>query len=412
LDKRLLLSAYACEPFKGSEPGVGWNYAIELSKYFNVWVITRANNAESIKSVKDIELNEKLHFIYYDLPKWILKFKKGNLGVQIYYYLWQIGIYFEVKKMHGQLNFDLIHHVTFGRYWSPSFLSLIGLPFIWGPVGGGESAPIRLWSSFNLKGIIYELTREIARILSNLDPFISITARRSDLILVKAKETKDKVRKLSHSPIIIWSEVGFSNFEFERLISLQAEVSSPIRFISIGRLVHIKGYNLSIAAFAKAEIADSEYWIVGDGPEREKLENLCKKLGVNDRVHFFGWLQRDQALEKLKKCHIMLHPSLHDSGGWACPEAMAAAKPVICLDIGGPAFQVTAETGFKIPPLSYAQVVTDISSTMTYLVNNPIVIRDMGKAAQEHIRNDYRWESVGKELSLLINDIPKINVNK
>ena len=87
-------------------------------------------------------------------------------------------------------------------------------------------------------------------------------------------------------------------------------------------------------------------------------------MGLEKSVKFWGLVDRSQVLGLLGQCHALIHPSLHDSGGWVCLEAMAAGRPVICLDWGGPGFQVNDETGFKIYPTSPDQVVTEMAIAM------------------------------------------------
>ena len=100
-------------------------------------------------------------------------------------------------------------------------------------------------------------------------------------------------------------------------------------------------------AFAQfqTEFPASEYWFIGDGPERKSLENLARRFGIARKTIFWGEMTRRNALRKLAECDVLLHPSLHDSGGFVSVEAMAAGRPVICLDLGGLALQVTDETG-------------------------------------------------------------------
>ena len=160
---KVLISAYACEPGKGSEPGVGWNVAREMAKHHDIWVLTRANNRPAIEA----ELAENpvpgLHFAYYDLPRWAKWWKRGGRGVQLYYYLWQLGAYRVARRLHREVGFDLAHHVTFVKYWAPSLVSRLPVPFVWGPVGGGESAPKAFWDDFGPEGRRYERLRELAR---------------------------------------------------------------------------------------------------------------------------------------------------------------------------------------------------------------------------------------------------------
>ena len=111
IKKNILISAYACEPNKGSEPGVGWNWAIELIRLgHNVKIITRSNNQNSInKLIKTEKKLKRNNFFYYDLPKFFLFFKnKIPFGVQIYYYLWQIFLYKNLKKQKFINNYQII----------------------------------------------------------------------------------------------------------------------------------------------------------------------------------------------------------------------------------------------------------------------------------------------------------------
>src|SRR5205085_4320643 len=92
--------------------------------------------------------------------------------------------------------FDIVHHVTLVSYWMPSFLALLPLPFVWGPVGGGESAPPQFWLSFSARGKTYELARQVARALFQLDPFVRLTARRADCAVGTTEETAQRLRAL------------------------------------------------------------------------------------------------------------------------------------------------------------------------------------------------------------------------
>src|SRR6266516_1550188 len=176
---RVLLSAYACEPGKGSEPGVGWNWVCQAARFHEVWVITRANHRAPIEAALARQPLPTVHFVYVDLPLWVRFWKRGRPSAFIYYYLWQIAAYFTAKELHQQIGFDVVHHVTFVKYAMPSFMALLPVPFVWGPVGGGETTPSGFWKSFSLHGKLYEIFRALVRSLFELDPFVRLTARRS-----------------------------------------------------------------------------------------------------------------------------------------------------------------------------------------------------------------------------------------
>ena len=167
---------------------------------------------------------------------------------------------------------------------------------------------------------------------------------------------------------------------------------------------------MSLQAFAQALAQGSlepgsEYWILGDGPEREALEKLAATLNIQSQVKFFGMLPRAKTLQQLGKCHVLLHPSLHDSGGLVCLEAMAASRPVICLDTGGPALQVSAQTGIKVAAQNPQQVVADLAAAIATLASDPQHRTQLGKAARQSVVADFSWSKKGQQLAQLYTDL-------
>ncbi|MBD2072644.1 glycosyltransferase family 4 protein [Phormidium sp. FACHB-592] len=403
----VLLSAYACRPDKGSEPGVGWNMAQELARYHNVCVFTREENRLAIEKELSERPNSRLRVIFYDLPTWLRWWKRDQRGVHLHHYLWQFAIYFAARKLHREVKFDLVHHVTYGRYSAPSFLSLLPIPFVWGPLGGGESVPHSLWLDFSLTNKIYETLRSLARTVGEFDPFVRLTAFRSSVAITSTPETAERLKVLGVRRIeVIPGQTGINQQELEELGNLpQVSEKKGIRFVSIGRLLHWKGFHLGLRAFAHANIPDSEYWIIGDGAERQQLEALINELGVRDRVRFYGNLPRDKTLHYLGQCDALVHPSLHDFSPTVCLEAMAASRPVICLNLGGPAIQISDEAGFKIAATAPAQVTQDMANVMKRLATDFNLRLRMGDAGRKRVCELYGWDAKGQFFNQLYKDI-------
>lgn len=402
---KVLVSAYACRPNMGSEPGVGWNVVRELVKNHKVWVFTRYDNRPTIEAELVSNPIPGLHIVYYDLPHWVRWSKQEQRRVQLHYYLWQIGAYFVARNLHREVGFDIVHHVTYVKYWSPSFLSLLPVPFIWGPVGGGESAPKAFWQDFSLCGKAYETLRDFVRWLGECDPFVHLTAKRSVLARATTEDTAERVRKIGARNVQVFPEAGLPKEEIARLAQYAMPNGCSVKFISMGRLLHWKGFHLGLRAFAKADLPDAEYWVVGDGPESERLQTIVEDLGIVQQVKFWGRLPRDETLQKLGQCVALVHPSLHDSGGWVCLEAMAAGRPVVCLDLGGPAVQVTQETGFKVPAHTPEQAVRDLAEAMARLAKDSELRVRMGQAGQKRVSEVYSWEIKGQSLAQLYEEI-------
>jgi len=407
---KVLVSAYSCEPLKGSEPGVGWNWVRQIARFNDIWVITRANNKKQIENAAIKKNIRNVNWIYFDLPKWTRFWKKGTRGVHLYYCLWQIGTYLIARRIHKKIKFDLVHHLTFGNYWMPTFIYLLKVPFVWGPLGGGESAPKPFLKSFSRRGRIQEHLRVLTRYLFERTPFVKLAVKNASVTLVKSKETSEKLKILGSSNLQLYSEAGLTEEEFKLLEKMPFRRKNPFRLISIGRLLYLKGFHFGLMAFNmfQKEYAFSEYWLIGEGPERRNLESLAVKLGIIGKVRFLGGLSRIKVLEKLGECDVLLHPSLHDSGGWVCLEAMAAGCPIICLDIGGPSVQVTCENGFKIQADSPHQVVKNITEAIINLANNETLRMKMGEIGRKRIREFFLWSNKVK----FIQEIYRKTMNK
>jgi glycosyltransferase involved in cell wall biosynthesis len=402
---KILLSTFACEPGLGSEEGVGWNTVIQTAKYHETWVLTRNFCRPFIEEELAKNPNPNLHFVYLDPFGWSEDWKGRQGLLQLHYYLWQIWAYFIAKKLHKEINFDIVRHVTYVKHWSPSFVSLLPVPFIWGPVGGAESAPRAFFQQYSRRGKIYEILRDIAQGLGERDPFAGMTARRSALALATTEQTADRLRWMGAKNVKVFSQVGLSKAEIEQMQQDSWPADSPVRFITVGRLLHWKGVHLSLQAFAKANLAQAEFWIVGDGPERQRLEALAQELGIVERVKFWGNLPRQETLKKMGEAHALLHPSLHESGGFVCAEAMTVGRPVICLDLGGPAVQVTDQTGFKVPAHNPEQAVEALAEAITRIATDAELRVKMGQAGQQWIKEMFDWDVKGRLFDELYQDV-------
>jgi glycosyltransferase involved in cell wall biosynthesis len=400
-DIHICISAYACDPTKGSEPGVGWNLVREVARRHRVWAITRRNNQPAISAELERAPLPKLRMVYFDLPERLLVWKKGPVGVDVYYRLWQRLTRGLVEDLHREVRLDLTQHVTFVKYWAPTSLAGISAPFVWGPVGGGETAPAAFRRDFSRRGRAHEFLRHSARGCGEWSPSVRRAARRTALALAVTEETRARLLAIGARRVELFSAMGFDREAYESLSRMPAAAGSTLRFISMGNLLHLKGFDLGLKAFATAAIPRSEYWIVGDGPERANLSGLVERLGLKDRVRFWGTQPRSDALEKLAACHVLVHPSLHDSGGWVCLEAMAMGKPVICLDLGGPAELVTDRTGVKVEAINPEQAISDLAQAMTALGTNPDLRHTMGEAGRKRVRDEYIWEKKGDRLEAL-----------
>jgi hypothetical protein len=349
---KILLSAYACEPNKGSEPGVGWNWAKQIARFHEVWVITRTNNKTVIDKEMQKNPTPNLNFYYADLPKWMRFWKKGNRGLYLYYYLWQVMAYRVVKKLHKEKKFDLAHHITFGNILLPTFIPFLHIPFVWGPLGGGENIPKQFRTIFTLKWRIFESIRDIMqKIFFKADPFINFALKKSRIILVRTRESFDLIplKYIKKTKLIL--ETGATSTSIHTN-NKSLEANNNLKIIYAGRLIHINS------------------------------------------------------------SHIYLHPSFKDAGAWGVIEAMQYGLPIICLNLGGPREIVNEKCGIKIRAENPKQVVSDITKALHLLAKNPKLRNKLGNGGKKRAKELYDWDKKGNEIKNIYEEIFKDNASK
>ena len=399
---KVLVSAYACEPGKGSEPGVGWNWVKQIAKRHEAWVLTRANNREPIERELKQNPMPNAHFVYLDLPYWMRFWKRRRRGIHLYYYLWQIAAYMNARRLHRKIPFNLTHQVTLVCDWMPSFLHLLPIPFIWGPIGGNRRTPKPLESEIGWRGKIQEDIRVLVRwIMHHFDPFFVSTLRRARVIIAINSDTALRVPAIERQKVAIIPQNGISFTELPKI--QHASVSSDkLIILSVGQFIYIKGFSLTIKAFARfaQQYPDARLILIGRGAEYARMRHLVSENGIDDKVEFHDWMPRLEVLKFMQATDVFLFPS-YEGGGMVVIEAMAAGKPVVCLDAGGPGETVTDKCGIKVKVEHLDQIIQDLSDALYKLAKEPLLRRDMGEAAKQRIREVYDWDRKGEQIERL-----------
>lgn len=392
---KVLLSAYACEPGKGSEPGVGWHWALEIARLgHDVHVITRANNRAPIDAARARgEVPANLTFHYFDLKPWQRFWKRGNRGVHLYTILWQWGASQVALRLHAREKFDLVHHVTFGSTRLPSFMWRLGIRFVVGPLGGGESAPGQLRKHFPLRGKIVDALRDASNWLGRFDPLARKMYAGASAIYLKTRDSLWCVPAAQRSKATASVEIGI---DAGQMPQRQTPDGEALRVLFVGRHIYWKGMGLGLKAFALARQSCPELVLtmVGDGPEADAWQALAQDLGIAETVTWRGWVQKHEVKDIYAASDLFLFPSLHDSSGNVVLEAAAAGLPVVCLDLGGPGTIVTARSGIKVPAdqRSEAEVIDALARTMVRLARDPALLQGLSQSARQWSQT-MTWES-------------------
>jgi glycosyltransferase involved in cell wall biosynthesis len=369
---RVLLSAYACEPNRGSEPEIGWQRALHMLAHADeVWVLTRANNQTAIEA-DPLAHASGLHFIYYDLPRWALKLKKQAWFLPAYFILWQWGAYRAAARLHHERPFDRVYHVTFASMQFGSFMGCLGIPFVIGPIAGGERAPFHLLRGLPIRGQASELLRDLGMRFQRYSPLTRPAFAAAERIHVTTAGSlllvPPKWRRKTEVHLAIATHGKSVRKDARRAPSLP-------RFVFAGHLLHLKGVHFAIQALAEARrtVPAATLTLIGSGPHERWLRDVAKKCGVEDAVEFAGQFPRQKLLAEFCSYTALVFPSLHDSGGFVVLEALQNGVPVICLDLGGPGVMVDESCGIIVPTAGAdeAQVVAGIVNAMISLATMP-----------------------------------------
>jgi glycosyltransferase involved in cell wall biosynthesis len=299
------------------------------------------------------------------------------------------------KQIHAERPFDLVHHVTISTWRVASPLWRLGIPFVWGPIGGGEPFPWECRSLLSPQAQIFEAIRELSNIVGKASPKIRATARNAAYCLAANEETKKILLDLrgqkagveGMSPAMFWPE---------RMKSLQTGVlakpsAQPLRIFAGGNLEGRKGVAIALQALAiaKNQGVDFVFRLGGYGPERTHLQNLARELGLENRVIFGDSLGGEDYLNELHRCHLYLLPSLREHTGLTLLEAMLAGCVPIVVKGGGPGTIVAENRGFKIAASDPGKMANEIAETICMLAKDRGLREKLGQEASRFVADEY-----------------------
>ena len=329
---KVLISAYACEPERGSEPGCGWTWSRAAARSHDVWVLTRANNRPRIERALAAAPAPRLRFVYLDLPRWTRFWKRGHVGVRLYYTLWQIAAVRTARRLHRAHRFDVVHHLTFANMWLPALAWMTRAPFVLGPVAGGQRVPRPLYPLLGVRAAMSELVLLVLRALNRANPLVRIGWSSAVVILANNEETVRALPRRHRDKTALRPNAAV---EHATPLRRPPSPNGDLVVLYAGRLNRFKGVSIVIDALRM--LPAWRVVIAGDGPDRRRLERLARRNGVDGRVTFTGWLTQERLWEQIAAARAVVVPSLKEGASFVAVEAQSLGVPVVAFDLGGPA---------------------------------------------------------------------------
>lgn len=408
--KRVLVLAEAANPEWVSVPLVGWSLAAALREVADVHLVTQVRNRDAILRAGWVEGRDFTTIDNEGLarPLWklagLLRMGKGKgwttaaaiNAISYPYYEHLVWKAFRARIRSGA--FDLVHRVT---PLSPTVNSLMatrcqraGVPFVLGPLNGGVPWP---------KGFDAERRREkewlsYVRGAYKLLPGRTATLAAASAIIVGSRHTESEIPARFRAKCVYEPENAISPDRFNRVAGQPG--TRPLRACFIGRLVPYKGPDMLLDAAAPL-LRDGRMTIdvLGDGPMMPLLRNRVAELGVQDAVRLHGWVAHAQVQDIAAGCHLFTFPSIREFGGGAVLEAMALGLVPVIVDYAGPGELVDAQTGFKIPIGSRAEIVARLGACLDGIAADPARLAVMADAARAKVLSGFTWAAKARHIA-------------
>ena len=402
---KILVSCYACSPVKGSEPGMGWKFIIELSKFHKLWIITEKSKFENdiIKELKSKpELFKNIHFIFIEKVRHRLLRIIWPPSYYWFYKQWQKKAYIIAEKLHSDIKFDLAHQLNMVGYREPGYLWKLDIPFVWGPVGGLENMQWNLFRALDFRGKVHFFGRNIMNILQlNFMQRPRQAAQKASFGLLPATSNSQKLGekywKISGN---ILCEVGpplkTENIRFQKRIH-----DETLKIAWSGLHEPRKALNLLLNSLA--QLPETMNWhldVLGDGDCNRRWRKLSIKLGIESKCTWHGWLKLNSAQNIMAHAHLYVISSLHDLTSTVLLEALTMGLPIICLDHCGFTNVVNEQCGIKISThIPYNEILNSFADAIIKIYNDEQYRYQLAINAIKRAQ-DFSWD---KKIILLNN---------
>ena len=371
---KLLISAYACAPNRGSEHSCGWNWTSEVARLGHeaTVLVSPTHRTAILAGTQGQPAFQRIRWVFPEVPAWPLQQGKEPNWERTYNLLWQREALRVARGLHREHPFDLVHHLTWAGVRAPTFLGALGAPLIIGPVGGGETSPGKLRDRFPLRGRILEGVRDLSNATIELNPIVRVGLRNAGVIFARTADTKNLLSPPLQAKTYLQMELGVTQAQIGTPRPIR---KMPRKLLYAGRLLYWKGAHIAIGAMSRLvpHMPDAHLTIVGNGPEetRLKFEIAQRKLEAN--ITLVPWMPQEQFLRLYDTHDVFVFPSLHDSAGWVVLESLCKGLPVACLNLGGPKEIVTPSSGIIVDTrgLDTSGVAAKLAEELRALLTDP-----------------------------------------
>jgi glycosyltransferase involved in cell wall biosynthesis len=408
---RILVLAQDSNPERVSISYVTYFHAAALAQLHDVTLVVKSSVEDPVRRAKapfrSIEVVRMpwLERIYAWSLRWIFRYNFTSQALTAFGYPFSLVFEWRAwRQLRRQIlagEFDVVLRIVPMTAVLPSpfafFLRKGPIPFVIGPLNGGLPYVQGFSQAKNEKQWISNL-RNLYRFL----PFARSTYRNAAAIIAASSQTYAEFAEYSDKLFFV-PEPGISRSQCsDNPRSL--EPGAKLDLIFVGGLIPCKACDLALRAAAPLLRSDlARFSILGDGPERNRLEQLARSLGIEKTVSFCGWVSHAEVLNRLRSADVLVFPSVRDFGAGVVFEALATGAVPVVADFGGPGDIVHREVGYKVPLTNESEFVSQMKAILTELAGNRELLDRLRQQGITYVRECLTWDAKAERTTRVLN---------
>jgi len=392
---RVLLIAHCFDAKFSMESRLSWFRATEAARQYDTTVVCAAPFAD-IRSdqgtkVPGLKVVTVAHTAF---EKMLIN---TPFGFYLAYRLWHRRVARVVRGLHQRRRFALVHQVSYCGYREPGYCWQLGIPFVWGPIGGTQDVPWRFLNQFDVPGAVKEAWRTVVnRVQLRVGQRVGKALDAASVVYVANREIQESFRAARGVDLPVQLETGIH--EIADAPSPLRDQNRPLRVLWVGRLENWKGLPLLLQAVAELpKDFPVEVRVVGSGSREQRCKRLAKRLGVDDRIEWIPLPQCGARDEHYRWADVFTFTSLRDTSGTGLLESLAAGVPIVGLNHQGARDIMSDECALPIAVETSQQVVADIVRTLQRLASDSELLQQLSHGAIDRAHR-YQWDQLGAQM--------------
>lgn len=391
---KVLLTAYACSPERGSEPKVGWDAVLAISRQHECWVLTSTKFKQEIERWLIKKPLPNVHFVYHGSDyRWWGNGMAAKLQTWFLYHRWQKSVIHKARHLCETIKFDVAQHVTLTAWRIPPKLWKLPIPFVWGPVGGTAEMPPQFLNRLGVISRYFEKVRKLHTFMVLHSAAFKNCVQNAAVIIAANNESKRFFRQ-RHCPakLLTLPVVYFSAIRVHELRRPAKTTSpSPLRLFAGGTLQGSKGVALAIQALKKVKDAgiDFSYVVAGHGSEVGKLKQLVDTLQLSDRVTISKPFTGKDYLSQLHAADVYLMPSFRETTPVTLLEAMLAGCYPVVADASASGEIVRELGGSAVACSAVEELINNLAEAIIEIAHQRDKIASEAKLIADRVAEKY-----------------------